>query len=428
MASGSIIGYDLNEKNCQISYYNEEQHEPQTMEVSVDNYQIPLFLAMKDDVWYYGKEAKRMATLREGYSVSDLLNMAMNQRKIQFQDTVYEAVWLLAKFIEMSMRQFKSVKFITFTVPVMNIDLEKTLKGIGQRMGLNRGSIYVQDYQESFCHYMFYQPKELWQFEAALFYCDRHEMRAYMLRKLNTGNKISKDTFVTVDEVANAQMSELAAVYPVLNVDKAKEADARFKLFIESVFEKKLVSSVFLTGEGFENNWYPASLKVLCNGRRAFLGNNLYSKGACYTSYQKASDFQEGLVYLDDTKITEQIAIRMRVKGKEQWYPLVLWGSRWYESDNQREVLLETTEDIELHIESLASGELEVVTVPLDGLTERKNYALRLQIQVLFLDEKTCQITFKDIGFGEFFAATDFQVEKIIHLGGKNGQLNSLSQ
>ena len=56
-------------------------------------------------------------------------------------------------------------------------------------------------------------------------------------------------------------------------MDKAKDADERFRAFIQSVFEKKVVSSVFLTGEGFENNWYPLSLKVLCNGRRAFIGN-----------------------------------------------------------------------------------------------------------------------------------------------------------
>ena len=75
-----------------------------------------------------------------------------------------------------------------------------------------------------------------------------------------------KTTFVTVDEVASAHMKELAAVYPVLNEDKAKEADARFCKFIESVFDKRIVSSVFLTGEGFENNWYPNALRVLCNG------------------------------------------------------------------------------------------------------------------------------------------------------------------
>ena len=46
-----------------------------------------------------------------------------------------------------------------------------------------------------------------------------------MLRRLKPGLGGGKTTFVTVDEVANAHMKELALVYPVLNEDKAKEAD-----------------------------------------------------------------------------------------------------------------------------------------------------------------------------------------------------------
>ena len=84
-----------------------------------------------------------------------------------------------------------------------------------------------------------------------------------MLRRLNTVSTKSRDMFVTVEEVANAHMRELEAIYPVLNVDKAKDADESFKSFIQNVFDKKVVSSVYLTGEGFENNWYPNSLRVL---------------------------------------------------------------------------------------------------------------------------------------------------------------------
>ena len=74
-----------------------------------------------------------------------------------------------------------------FTVPRMSVDIGKILKGIGQRIGVAKDCIYVQDYKESFCNYMLYQPKELWHYEAALFHCDRHEVRAYMLRKLRMG-------------------------------------------------------------------------------------------------------------------------------------------------------------------------------------------------------------------------------------------------
>lgn len=89
------------------------------------------------------------------------------------------------------------------------------LKGIGKHIGVPGECVFVQDYKESFCQYMFYQPKELWQYESALFYCDAQEIRAYMLRRLNTVSTKSRDMFVTVEEVANAHMRELEAIYPV---------------------------------------------------------------------------------------------------------------------------------------------------------------------------------------------------------------------
>ena len=387
--SNSIIGYELNERYCQISYYHEENQEPQTLETIA-------------------------------YSAHNLYMRAIRHESD-------EIVHLLREFIENSLSRFESIGQIVFTVPELNVDIVRMLKGIAKRMDIDKDNVYVQDYKESFCNFMIYQPKELWQYEAALFHCDRHEVKAYMLRKLRTGYGKGRDAFITVDEVASARMEELAAVYPVLNVDRAKEADVQFKQFVQGVFDKKLVSSVFLVGEGFENNWYPQSLKVLCNGRRAFLGNNLYSKGACYAAYKRSLEYKDSLIYLDETKMMDQICLRLRMQGVDKWYPIVSWGSRWYESDMQCEILLENTDDIEIHIESLVGAEMRVERVSLEGLPKRKNYTLRLQVKVMMRNEKCCCISFKDMGFGEFFPATDFYVEKEIHLGGSNEQFNSLS-
>ncbi|MEZ3488044.1 MAG: hypothetical protein K1W22_16050 [Lachnospiraceae bacterium] len=427
MKNGSILGYDLNEKNCQISFYDDTKEEPETLETASKNYQIPLILGYHRERWVYGTEAEQLASIQEGIMVTGLFEKALRREKVKVGDRKRDAVWLLAKFIRMSLAGFEDIEFITFSVPFTNIDMSKMLKGIGRYLGLSKDCICVQDYKESFCQYMFYQPKELWQYESALFYCDAQEIRAYMLRRLNTAGVKERDMFVTVEEVANARMQELAAIYPILNKDKAKDADDRFKTFIQSVFEKKVVSSVYLTGEAFENNWYPNSLKVLCNGRRAFVGNNLYSRGACYTSLRKCRGYNDSPTYLDDTKMMEQICLRMRVNGQEGWYPIVSWGTHWYEADGQWEVILEDTSDIEIHVETLAGEELQVETVSLEGLPERRDYSLRVQIEVLFLDERTCRLSFKDVGFGEFFPSTGFQVEKTIHLGGINGQFNSMS-
>ena len=95
-----------------------------------------------------------------------------------------------------------------------------------------------------------------------------------MLKKLHTEYGKTRDTFVTVDEVANVDWEELSIVYPPEDEAGQKKADEQFNRFIRSVFTRRLISSVFLIGEGFEKNWYPNSLRTLCNGRRAFQGDN----------------------------------------------------------------------------------------------------------------------------------------------------------
>ena len=400
MERGRILGYDLNEKYCQISYYNEAKEEPETLEVSSDNYQIPLSLGKMDGQWVYGLEAECLKAVDESLFVEDLFTKAFYRRKVAVGKKTYDAVWLLAKFIRLTLERFEEIDYLTFTTPFTSVDMSKMLKSIGKHLGIPKDRVYVQDYKESFCQYMFYQPKELWQYESALIFCDATKIKAYMLRRLNVVNNREKELFVTVDEVAKAHIKELEAIHLLMDdEEKARNADESFKAFIQSVFEKKVISSVYLTGEGFENNWYPNSLKVLCNGRRAFVGNNLYSKGACYTSVRICRDDNDGPIYLDETKMTQRISLRMRVNGKEGWYPIVSWGTRWYEADGEWEVLLEDDSDLEVHIESLAGEELQVEKISMKGLPERTDYSLRLKIEIMFLEERLCRLTLRDIGF-----------------------------
>lgn len=427
--TGYIIGYDLNERGCQISYYDEDKHELKTLEVAADNYQIPLMVGHYKEAWMFGREAQRAEAMEKGWVVSDLYRKALRNEEIEKDGIVFEARWLLYKFIELTLQTFRKKKiiYLTFTVPHIDKEIRMLLKNAGKQAGVEEERIYAADYKESFCYYMLYQPKELWQDESALFYCDREKIQAYMLKKINTDYRKEKESFISVEEVAEAEMEELKAVYPVLNVDKARNADERFKHFITGVFNKKHVSSVYLTGEGFENNWYPNSQKVLCNGRRAFIGNNLYSKGACFCGLKKLSGDQDIPTYLDETKMIEQICLKMRIDGEDVWYPIVAFGTHWYENNRQWEVLLEDTDDIEIHIESLVTGEWRVEMVSFAGMPKRKEYSMKINIRTEFQDEHTCRLIFTDAGFGEFFPATGFRVEKTIYLGGTNGQFNSLS-
>ena len=71
-------------KTCQISFYNEKDLEPDTLEVDTDNYQIPLIIGKLRDTWAYGKEAKRLVTIKDGFTATRLLSKSLAGDKIEF--------------------------------------------------------------------------------------------------------------------------------------------------------------------------------------------------------------------------------------------------------------------------------------------------------------------------------------------------------
>ena len=222
MKRGCVIGYDINEKGCQISYYDDSMEEPDTMMASSNNYLIPLVLGYFKDRWVFGKEAKRLAVVGEDCTETDLYGKAKRREKVSLAGKTYDAVWLLAKYISLTLQDFENIQYLTFTTPETDVDMAKMLKGIGQHIGVDKEIINVQDYKESFCQYMIFQPKELWQYESALFYCDEDRIKAYMLRRLRVDASHGMNSFVTVDEVANAQRKELEALYPIMNKEKSR--------------------------------------------------------------------------------------------------------------------------------------------------------------------------------------------------------------
>lgn len=421
-----IIGYDISDTSCQISFYNANTQEPETYEASPESFQIPMVIGKRNNTWAIGIDAKRLEILHEGKLTNELIRRSIEREKIVLENKSYDAIILLSRFVKMSLDKFENIKAIVFTVQSLNEDIAAVLMGVALHIGIEKANIYVQDYRESFCNYMLNQPKELWQYEAALFYCDKTQVRASMLRTISS-KKNYGCTFITVDDIAYASKEEMDVIYPILHGEKAREADARFKLFVQHVFEQKMVSSVYITGEGFENQWYPESLKVLCNGRRAFMGNNLYSKGACYTAHQRLSEQKAEYVYIDENKLTESIFLKVRNGDQNETLSLVSWGMHSFECNNQWEILLEDTEDIELYVESLYKGHVGTHTISLESIPERESYSIRLLVEVVVIDSETFQITFKDLGFGDFYPSTGYEMETIIKLGGNHGEYHSLS-
>lgn len=109
--------------------------------MDTDNYQIPLIIGKLRDTWAYGKEAKRLVTIKDGFTATRLLSKSLAGDKIEFGEETYDAVWLLSQFIQMSLQSFPEIDGIVFTVPSLSEEMAQMLRGIAVRMNIDKRNI-----------------------------------------------------------------------------------------------------------------------------------------------------------------------------------------------------------------------------------------------------------------------------------------------
>ena len=65
---------------------------------------------------------------------------------------------------------------------------------------------------------------------------------------------------------------------------------AVFENVVYGAIHKKLLSTLYMPGEGFEGGWADSLFRKLCVGRRLFKGRNLYVSGACLMAREMAEE------------------------------------------------------------------------------------------------------------------------------------------
>lgn len=179
---------------------------------------------------------------------------------------------------------------------------------------------------------------------------------------------------------------------------------------LEAVFTDHGISSVFLVGDDFEEDWMQQNLKLLKNGRRVFAGKNLFVKGACYGGM----DLTEGTethLYLGAEKVCCNIALRAVTEGKEEYIAIVEGGKNWYESNVALEVLLVDEPELEFAIIPINGKEKKTALIHLKDLPARPKKTTRLRIELEFTDVCHVKLLVKDLGFGELFPQSDMIFE-----------------
>lgn len=407
-----ILGYDLGNEFSQISYASAANEAVETLSLVAgqENYKIPSVLCKRQGVnqWFYGKEAVRYAQKQNGILVDNLLQAALDGEPLQIDGAEYDPIALLALFMKRSLGlvsqigSLDKVEAIMITCEQLNHRLIEVLTQAVSAMRLKIENVYFQSYTESFYHYMIKQPQELWAHEAVLCEYVGNQIKVYRMEC----NKRTTPVVAFIEKreygmIAYDPMPEEA----VLRTSKMEKLDRELLQVAQQACENRIVSSIFLIGDHFEEEWMKESLRYLCRGRRVFQGNNLYSKGACYGMLERLSSSEVGKshVFLGNDKLKANIGMKIQRRGEESYLALLDAGVNWFEASNQIEFYLQGNNVVELVISPLIGKNSKKVRI---GLEELQGSLTRLSMKLFLKEENLLIIEIEDLGLGELRPAT----------------------
>ena len=393
------IGIDINDKNAMISYFQPNMEEPETLSTVAGSelYQIPIVLAKRKDLgqWYYGDDAKKMAMNGEIIFVDNLYRRAVNGEKIVIEEETYKAEDLLAlffkKLIELPQKLGNSTvcNKLVLTVERLSKENMDMFWRILPKLNLNSEKFMVVDHKESFYYFALSQKEELWLHDVYLFEYEKGAIHSYGLKR----------DLRTTPQVISISESPKTTVLG--------DRDLEFQRILQQNFENKIVSTAYLVGDGFDGEWMKNSLTFLCRGRRAFMGKNLFSKGACYAAWARDNEDQWPFIYMGENEMKFNLSLKVKNHGELQFFNLISAGRNWFEAKGECELILSDTSEIDFWKQLPNSREAIIETLELTDMPCRPDRTTRLRIIAKPVADDKVNIEIKDMGFGELFRATD---------------------
>lgn len=394
-----ILGIDLNDRYAMVSYYQLNMKEPETVSTIAggENYQIPTILAKRQSLgqWFYGEEAKKMAKTSEVICVDALLKRAVNGESIRIEEESYEASDLLALFLKkvmdlpLKLGNLPGYDRVVLSVEKLTKENMEVFWKIVPNLGLSPEQFMVIDHKESFYYFALSQPESLWIHDVYLFEHDGKNLFYYGLKR---------------DTRTNPQVVSIRE--SIKNpIDENK--DQEFLTILQRAFENQIVSTVYLVGDGFDGGWMKDSLTFLCRNRRAFLGNNLYSKGACFAGFVREHSENWKCIYMGENEMKFNLSLKVRDRGNLAFHTLITAGENWFETRGECEVILAGDAEIDFWKQHPNSREAVIETLELTDLPTRPERTTRLRITATPVSDEKIEVQIRDLGFGEIYRSTD---------------------
>lgn len=413
-----IIGYDLCDDHSQIMCYSYKTFEPIPISASSqeERYEIPTALGVRPDtkMWQFGDEAVKLSEDEEGIYIDQLLTKVKREEEVYIQAKRYTGIALLEKYLRKTMTLVKNY-FPTEQITKLVITLKDMddilVKGIYQAlgmMGIEKDRAIVVSHATAFLYYVLNQERSLWNNDVGLFHYDEQGLQYHQIsinrRRSPAIASLSKKDFSHIMDYEMLENSKEQLPYTFTNI-------------AQTALLKQIVSTLYFTGKGFQEPWAMPAIQNLCTGRRAFVGSNLYAKGACYTAKEMSGDQKlDQYILLHDEMITSTISIRVFSDSRWKELPLIKAASSWNDVSVEVEVIQDDSWEIEFSLQNIITREVTREKIILTPLEQRANRMTRLGILLTYTDREHLKVTIEDLGFGTLVTGTGLIEECTIEM------------
>lgn len=420
-----LVGVDLCEEMSQITCFNMVSFEPESICLNGDaeRYLIPTALFYRRDTaeWTFGEEALLWNREKDGVLVKGLVSKASKKEDVIVDGRTVKAEFLLERFFKRLLGLLKTeypnntIRSLVITVKEKNMVLIQNIYSALQKLGISKLRANVQSHEQCFVDYAMNQPKELRVNDIVLFDFDEEGLCFY---QISINRRIEPNTVV----LKKREFKDILP-YSLLEEDGDKENVAYvFESIAMNVLHKQIVSTVYVTGKGFESNWCRETLKKLCVGRRVFAGQNLYAKGAGYAAREAVGEGRlKDYLYLGDEMLAVNISMPLFQNSNIVQYPLVTAGVAWYNAATTISFIPDDAIEVELVIEHVIGQQVEHHFITMDGLWNLRRRT-RIEMAIEFLDVHTCVVRLNDRGFGDIYESSNRVWEKVIKIESKEAK------
>lgn len=391
----NLLGIDIEEAYTQVHYQTENFREPCAFEEREGEGKIgnQLFYASSSKIWYSGKEAEDHQQEEAGI----FFDCGWKQRlleniPIKIEDRIYEADELFILLVRCHIQKLKLEKIERIAITsaeteFLNIDYEKKLP-----IQLKDKTIEVLriSHETAYMSFVLHQNECNGVKSVGLL-----EYRNNNICYQHLGRTAAQD-MLKIDRVPlNERIDEA----------KGETLDERFAGALSHLFFQWRPAIIYLTGEGFKGDWLDQSLKVLCNhGRRAFIGQNLYTKGAYCFALEEGN--QRNPKLLAPSLCQFDIGITAFMEGQDRFLSFLEGGCDWYGRKAKQRMILEDKQSLEIIYQNLRTKKLYREIIFLEGLPNRTNMTTRIELEVVYTSSEDGYIKVRDLGFGNLYKAT----------------------